>query len=90
MLKQELLADLMRMRGMRTSWEERSGSALPRWPIDLIRVATPGVQALDAAHSHFSVDEMQARDEIPNLAGVSSSVELSTRSSGISILDLES
>ncbi|MGK5060334.1 hypothetical protein ACQ4WY_25710 [Janthinobacterium sp. LB2P49] len=34
----------------------------------LIRIATPGVLALNAAHPHFSVDEMQARDEIPNLA----------------------
>lgn len=34
----------------------------------LIQIATPAVLAFNAPHPHFSVDEMQARDETPNLA----------------------
>lgn len=33
----------------------------------LIQVAVPGVHALDAAHPFFSVDDLRARGEIPNL-----------------------
>lgn len=34
----------------------------------VIQFAVPGIRALDATHPHFSVDDMQARGEIPNLA----------------------
>jgi hypothetical protein len=33
----------------------------------LIIVAVPGASALDAAHPHFTVDDLRRRDEVPNL-----------------------
>ncbi len=35
----------------------------------LIKVAVPGAQALDAAHPYFSVDDLRANGDVPNLVG---------------------
>lgn len=33
----------------------------------IIRVAVPGARALEAAHPHFSIDDLRARGDLPNL-----------------------